>query len=1472
MILSHDSETHKERAMAGYFTDMHFYPIDEYSHLRRLNEVSHHVSKPLESLPVPEFEKRRKPQTAYERKCMYDAENSDIPGPTSAKASEEAKKWNWAEAQHVIVDNPSNVELWEIINNTPCPNKCQLYILHQTDMIEFSDWAKFTHKTILAQNPEATCIKGRNELKDRIRLLAIDEDEYEVAMHWCQKNGVAFSSAVNLHSITMSEYYEAAGWEAEVTNKKAEDYVLSEELAKGMIASYGSQDVNAGRAIDNLITPAEFIEMYKKSPYCSASGRFLVPNVYSRGEKETLSLDRINNSLAHTCDNVRIMSLYDNKCKALKSLAQYRFEEQYCKSTVSDYTNGVMTALCGTPEKPHKSKALTATVRFPDGYREFVDMNGDCDRPRKLEFDDVYKRLHATDVQKAHTCALYQGVPDKYAEQKEGNIGIKQNGFKEFDNKTWEWPVFTAYDQIQKINDNSADIEKPGIFYVKFVDGEGPSTHDGHTCFTNGWYYSPIVYYFRKVGATYTVSHARYARQSLPADYFQRAIDNILKYLPGQLGKNAINILVGYLGKTSVSSKTVYDTTDINEAMHFFLNRGIPSKNTFSAPEYQLAGVEPDETYYHVVTKDLKWLQSNSVQIYEMVVQVTAVRTYQMYLDMVTGNNGRVIPHDTIQFRTDCAMVQFHEFEGKLESMENTTDPFYRPEICANLLNVSESPIVYVWDGDFNMPAQNWNKPMAKPEKPGLYAFMVSELSQSTPDMPNYSKDQTLLSYVTKTKINMDGSFAILGPGGCGKSHFVSLIHKYYKQLEEEDIMVTAFTNEVCANYLDFGIKAYTLHSGLGIDMKTDEPFMIREKLTTLVVDEVSMVPSKLLSLILKLKRSVGFRVIAVGDFTQLNSVEQVYQASIEEREHSDLLGDICDWQRLWFTQNLRSDDTIFNIRNQIVKQRADKPFADLQDFVTSHYAGNDIILRGLCKTHYKRNDVNRNMMNLWLQHVLPTLQYQGQLPITFKEKNSAHRDATTFNFKATLTYMMPVSCEMRDAKLRLTKGDRLFVYTWTDEHIILLDLFNVQYNIPRDKFATHFRLAFCTTVHRAQGSTIKQKYMLFEHNKYDWRMANVAVTRCTKHEDVVFEYIAPPLPVVIPAAVYAKPIEHKPLLQHIREDGLAVKTFKKLVGEDSITTKCENIHEKIIVRDQSIMKFHVFDSVSELENVVSYPNQTLHELVWPSTIQRVHFDIDLKVSEFTAACPNQNAQQFVDNLVSTIRRVGLEYTKTYSGDIQISSDEKYISAYTRTYSSCSESKLSYHVMLPIYCGGYAQSLAREIFLDIRKLVMAEFPHIPAMLLEQILDSGMSRTRGSLRMLGSVKDTTFDRPKIDEQEDELTDDLAASLIGWYDYSMFAYPPIYIHSQDDKYEVVADNTVSTETQTKIKDMMAKDSTFSDTWTFRNDTLNCTRQKPSMCPNCSRKHDNDNTLYFTIHNNDVYQRCFHKAKSSIYVGSL
>ena len=51
---------------------------------------------------------------------------------------------------------------------------------------------------------------------------------------------------------------------------------------------------------------------------------------------------------------------------------------------------------------------------------------------------------------------------------------------------------------------------------------------------------------------------------------------------------------------------------------------------------------------------------------------------------------------------------------------------------------------------------------------------------------------------------------------------------------------------------------------------------------------------------------------------------------------------------------------------------------------------------------------------------------------------------------------------------------------------------------IPYDEFSTLFYIAFCITVHRAQGSTYNNPYTIHEFNRYDNRLKYVSMSRAT--------------------------------------------------------------------------------------------------------------------------------------------------------------------------------------------------------------------------------------------------------------------------------------------------------------------------------------------------------------------------------------
>ena len=56
---------------------------------------------------------------------------------------------------------------------------------------------------------------------------------------------------------------------------------------------------------------------------------------------------------------------------------------------------------------------------------------------------------------------------------------------------------------------------------------------------------------------------------------------------------------------------------------------------------------------------------------------------------------------------------------------------------------------------------------------------------------------------------------------------------------------------------------------------------------------------------------------------------------------------------------------------------------------------------------------------------------------------------------------------------------------------------------IPRDKFAELFHVAYCITTHRAQGETIREPYTIHEWDRMDARLKYVALSRSTDIKNI---------------------------------------------------------------------------------------------------------------------------------------------------------------------------------------------------------------------------------------------------------------------------------------------------------------------------------------------------------------------------------
>eukprot|EP00732_Lithocolla_globosa_P000439 Lithocolla_globosa_v1_NODE_134_length_5865_cov_11.845465.p1 type:complete len:452 gc:universal NODE_134_length_5865_cov_11.845465:3439-4794(+) len=297
-------------------------------------------------------------------------------------------------------------------------------------------------------------------------------------------------------------------------------------------------------------------------------------------------------------------------------------------------------------------------------------------------------------------------------------------------------------------------------------------------------------------------------------------------------------------------------------------------------------------------------------------------------------------------------------------------------------------------------------------------------------------------------------------------------------------------------------IPATTIHVGLNIDQKTSMPY-IDEPFTVLILDECFAVDKYILTTINNMRRQNKCKVIMLGDPKQLEAPGS--EKLIDDRMDSWVFGNLCGWQKFKLNVNLRSDSEVFNLCNCITEtETASKAYKWLNDRVSTK-----IVMRNLCKTHKKRLDVNLKVIQHWLNNMEDRTQTHA---VVFKEQSSNNKDV---DFPAEIAYGMPIICEEAYEKAGLHKGDRFTVYNWGTaqsgwekpvekrdpnapvvEVIQLIDFNETIHTLSKIIFCTHFRLGFATTVHRAQGSTIREPYMLHEANRYDWRMINVGISR----------------------------------------------------------------------------------------------------------------------------------------------------------------------------------------------------------------------------------------------------------------------------------------------------------------------------------------------------------------------------------------
>jgi hypothetical protein len=327
------------------------------------------------------------------------------------------------------------------------------------------------------------------------------------------------------------------------------------------------------------------------------------------------------------------------------------------------------------------------------------------------------------------------------------------------------------------------------------------------------------------------------------------------------------------------------------------------------------------------------------------------------------------------------------------------------------------------------------------------------------------------LTKIEEFKLDDDKGCFITGEPGTGKTYMC-------KGLQQEILNSVRYggSYKVCtpthkSALIANAITIYNLFNINPVDytyIKTTVEKLKTDGVEWIFIDEVSMITSKIWSVLRDIKKIYGFKFVLFGDFYQLPSVESKHYDVV----NSEVFSEICDGQMLELTRNYRAENDVdfkeFITDLRIIKNGG-KP-----DFKTY---GTTKCRKSLCWTNKTRKSINYK----WMQEEAKDKKY-----------------IIINNFKVFVG--LPIICKktMTVNKTNELKNNEEFEVINLDDKTITIKNDRLQVVITHKDF-THFDLSYCITTHVSQGSTYDFPYSIYEYQYFDQALLYTSMSRSTK-------------------------------------------------------------------------------------------------------------------------------------------------------------------------------------------------------------------------------------------------------------------------------------------------------------------------------------------------------------------------------------
>ncbi len=360
---------------------------------------------------------------------------------------------------------------------------------------------------------------------------------------------------------------------------------------------------------------------------------------------------------------------------------------------------------------------------------------------------------------------------------------------------------------------------------------------------------------------------------------------------------------------------------------------------------------------------------------------------------------------------------------------------------------------------------------------------------------------------------------SLVGVAGAGKTTIMQVVAGAYSK-QGYRVRGAALSGIAADGLRETGMTASTLHA-LELKIKAAENMKRQQswhslskkqqdfitdtllsKHDVLVIDEAGMVGTRQLARVMQLADKAGAKVILCGDHQQLQSIEAgaAFRNIIERHDYADI-SEVRRQHTAWMreaTNAFATGDTNKALQSYLnnghITHRLNKREAMdmlVADYMAAHQKRPDASRMVLAYTRKDVNALNKAIKAKMIKagHVA---KQQTELNITELEDDKELRHVQSFGEGDRIMF------RQNDTKLGVMNGT-LATINKIDRHIVDVTLDNGKSLRFNAKEYTRFQLGYAATVHKSQGVTINDTYVLASKH-FDRHTAYVAMTRHRKN------------------------------------------------------------------------------------------------------------------------------------------------------------------------------------------------------------------------------------------------------------------------------------------------------------------------------------------------------------------------------------